>query len=55
LERASLSGRETQVYELDMRTDFDTAAAARELRIPANKIRDYRSRYLAKIKRAAGS
>lgn len=54
VEQAKLSGRERQVYELDMQTDFDTNTIACELNIPANKVRDYRSRYLAKFKRAAG-
>lgn len=54
VKNASLSQREVQVHELDMRTDHDTAAIAHELGIPPKKVRDYRSRYIAKIKRAAG-
>lgn len=54
VEAADFSGREAQVHELDMQTDFDTAAISHELGIPTNKVRDYRSRYQAKIRRAAG-
>ncbi len=54
VESAGLSGRKAQMYELDMKTDFDTAAAAREMGVTAKKARDYRSRYLADIRRAAG-
>jgi hypothetical protein len=53
-ESARLSGREAQMYEADMRTNFDTAAAAQEMGVSDKKARDYRSRYLAKLKQAAG-
>jgi len=53
-EAAGFSTREAQMYELDMRTNYNTAAAAREMGVPDKKARDYRSRYLAKLKRAAG-
>jgi hypothetical protein len=54
VESAKFSGREEQMYELDMRTNFDTTAAAREMGVSDKKARDYRSRYLAKLKQAAG-
>jgi hypothetical protein len=54
VESAGFSGREAQMHELDMRTNFDTAAAARVMGVPENKARDYRSRYVAKLTRAAG-
>jgi len=53
-ESAGFSGREAQMHELDMRTDFDTAAAAQAMNVSENKARDYRSRYLAKLRRVAG-
>ena len=53
-ESAGFSGREAQMHELDMRTNFDTAAAAQAMDVPENKARDYRSRYLAKLRRVAG-
>jgi hypothetical protein len=52
-ERAELSGREAQMYELDLRTGFNTAAAAHEMGVPQRKARDYRSRYLGKFRRVA--
>ena len=54
VESAKFSGREEQMYELDMRTNFDTAAAAHEMGVSEKKARDYRSRYLAKLKQASG-
>ena len=54
VESAQFSGREEQMYELDMRTNFDTAAAAHEMGVAEKKARDYRSRYLAKLKQASG-
>ena len=54
VEKAKFSGREEQMYELDMRTNFDTAAAAHEMGVSEKKARDYRSRYLAKLKQASG-
>jgi len=53
-DKAGLSGREAQIYELDMRTYFNTVAAAQAMGVPENKARDYRSRYSAKLRRAAG-
>jgi hypothetical protein len=53
-ESAGFSGREAQMHELDIKTNFDTAAAARVMGVPENKARDYRSRYIAKLRRAAG-
>ena len=54
VERTKFSERERQVYELDKRTNFNTIAIARELGIPAKKVRDYRSRYVVKLREAAG-
>src|SRR5215208_6891588 len=54
VDKAKFSGREEQMYELDMRTNFDTAAAAYEMGVSEKKARDYRSRYLAKLKQASG-
>jgi hypothetical protein len=51
---AKLSAREAEMLELDRETKFDTAAAAHEMGISESKARDYRSRYLAKLRRAAG-
>ena len=53
VEKAGLPGREAQMYELDMRTGFNTAFAAHEMDVPEKKARDYRSRYMAKLRRAA--
>ena len=54
VESAKFSEREEQMYELDMRTNFDTAVAAHEMGVSKKKARDYRSRYLAKLKQASG-
>lgn len=54
IESAGFSERETQVYESDVRTNFDTIAAARETGVSEKKARDYRSRYVAKLRKAAG-
>lgn len=53
-ELVKLSEREAQVHELDMQTNLDTAAIAHELGMPPKKVRDYRSRYVAKFRRVAG-
>jgi hypothetical protein len=52
-EKAEFSRREAQMYELDMRTGFNTAIAAVEMDVSEKKARDYRSRYLVKLRRAA--
>jgi hypothetical protein len=50
--RAEFSPRERQVYELDIQTDHDTAAIARELDITADTVRGVRKRYRHKIRGA---
>jgi hypothetical protein len=53
VEAAKFSEREAQVYELDMRTDHDTAAVARWLGIDNATVRQYRARYRDKLCRVA--
>lgn len=53
VEQAKFSKREAQVYELDMRMDFDTQAAAHELGVEVTTIRGLRKRYQDKLRKAA--
>jgi hypothetical protein len=55
VEKAKFSEREAQVYELDMRTDHNTAIIARELGIGEDTVRQYRMRYRDKIRKVAAS
>ncbi len=52
--QAGFSGHEAQVYELDMQTNFDTAAAARGLGVEPGTVRGFRKRYTDKLRRVAG-
>jgi hypothetical protein len=54
VERAAFSEQEARVFGLDMETDHDTAAIARELRLEPETVRTYRKRYRDKLRRAAG-
>jgi len=54
IERAGLSKQERKVYELDMSTDYDTEAVARELDIDPGQVRVVRHNYKKKIVQAAG-
>jgi hypothetical protein len=53
VERAAFSEQEARVFELDMQTDHDTAAIARELHLKPKTVRTYRKRYRDKLRRAA--
>jgi hypothetical protein len=53
-ERAGLSTQERQVYELDMSTNYDTEAVARELDIDRGQVRVVRHNYQRKIVKASG-
>lgn len=50
VEDAGLSKQEQKVYELDLRTDHDTAAIAERLDVSAPTIRGVRRRYRNKLK-----
>jgi hypothetical protein len=50
---AGFSEREAQVYELDMKTNHNTGAIARELGIDDDTVRGFRKRYRDKIRRRA--
>ena len=52
IEEAELSKQERRVYELDMRTDYNTKVAARKLDIDDVTVRQYRKRYHDKIRKA---
>jgi len=52
VEKVKFSEREAQVYKMDMRTDSNTALIARELDIDAATVRQYRKRYLDKMRKA---
>ena len=52
--KAKLSDQQRRVYELDMRTNYDTARIARELGIAESTIRVQRKNYVDKIRKAAG-
>ena len=54
IDQANFSPREARVYELDLSTNFDTEAIARELEIKASTVRVLRKRYEDKIRKAAG-
>jgi hypothetical protein len=54
VERAKFSEQEHRIYELDMRTDHDTAAIAQELKISPDTVRQHRKRYRDKLRKAAG-
>ena len=54
VENARFSDHEARVYELDMQTDFDTAAAARELEVKPTTVRVLRKRYIDKMRKVAG-
>jgi len=54
VENARFSDHEARVYELDMQTDFDTAAAARELGVKPTTVRVLRMRYIDKVRKVAG-
>lgn len=54
VERASLSEQEQQVYKLDMSTDHDSSAAARQLGITEGQVRGVRKRYRDKLRKVAG-
>ncbi len=51
---AGFSAGEAQVFELDMETNFDTKAIAQELEKSPSTVRQFRKRYLDKIRQAAG-
>ena len=53
-EGAKFSKREMQVNELDLRTDYDTAAIARELDITEETVRGLRKRYTDELRRSSG-
>lgn len=53
VEKAKFSEREAQVYEMDMRTDHNTAVIARQLGIGEDTVRQYRKRYRDKIRKVA--
>jgi hypothetical protein len=53
-ETAKLTEQQQRVYELDKRSDYDTADIARELGIAESSVRVQRRNYSAKIRRAAG-
>jgi len=54
IERAGLSTQERKVYELDMSTNYDTEAVARELDVDPGQVRVVRHNYKRKIVKAAG-
>lgn len=54
VEKANLSEGEQRVYELDMRTDHDTAAISRQLQVDPVTVRQFRKRYRDKLRQAAG-
>ncbi len=51
---AGLSTSEAQIFKLDLETDFDTAGISQELGKSPSTVRQWRKRYLDKIRRAAG-
>ena len=55
IEKVEFSDRERQVYELDMRTDFDTKAIARELTLVESTVRGLRRRYQDKLRKVQKS
>lgn len=54
IEKAKFSERQRQVYELDMQTNYDTEAIARELDIDPDTVRQHRMRYTDKLRTATG-
>lgn len=52
VKKAKFTTRQTQVFELDMRTDNDTEAIAHELDIVPKTVRVLRKRYLDKLREA---
>ena len=54
-ERAALSEGERRVFELDMLTDHDTKAIARELDRSPSTVRGWRKRYRDKMSQASTS
>jgi hypothetical protein len=54
IERAGLSTQERRVYELDMSTNYDTEAVARELDVDPGQVRVVRHNYKKKIVKASG-
>jgi hypothetical protein len=55
IQNAGFAEREAQVYELDMQTDFDTDAIARELQVKPGTVRGLRKRYQDKLRKVVGS
>ena len=51
IEEVKFPEQERRVYELDMQTDYDTEAIARDLNIATETVRTNRKRYHGKIRK----